>query len=289
MSKSRPRLIYAARVQRSKRIRFFLRSLLAAVTSIGAYFALSEAKRRNLDIAPILLDIGHLVAIILSGWFIIRSVYNFIMAIIRPTEEIRLYNKGLSWKVGKTLYNYKWSKITAVKEGARGIYIFNRPVFEWGAHRFRTVDGREFKFRGHHGDPRRMMRFARPYTSHYTGIQMGRALREEKPIKLHKSLTLYPGGVEVKKKEIHWVDLNVQVQNAKIVVYQRDAGNKFKKIKSFALHALENAGGFVELSRGMIKQQRSLESQRRSYAPRRTQEMRRQVDDVLNTAPRPKP
>src|SRR5690606_15719455 len=88
----KPRLIYGASVRRKRYFVRFLRALFLTVVVAGAYIALDEASRRALA-DPLLLNIGQLVAVVLAGMLAVRALYNLVMALVRRSETVRIYDK----------------------------------------------------------------------------------------------------------------------------------------------------------------------------------------------------
>lgn len=233
-------------------MRGFLLMLLAGLAAAGAGLALHEAAARGL-VEGIALDVGMLVAIVLAGWFAIRAVVNLVRALSRRSESIAIFNKGFLWQIGKTQHRYKWGQLVTFREGARGIYLFGRPLLRWGAHRLRMADDRIFKFGARHGDPREFAYIVRPYAAHVTSISMGRRLRADRPIRLHPALTVYPRGIEAGATEIHWADLNVKVKRGRLMIQKR-AGGEFRTVRSYPIAQVDNVGGLLELLKSLLPQ-----------------------------------
>jgi hypothetical protein len=252
------RLIYSSEVKRSRYFRRFMWLLLGTLAIIGAYVALREAALRSLS-DSLLLDIGKAVAIILGGFFAIRGLYNLVLTFIRKSETLRFYNKGFVWSQGNRDYKYKWTELARFREGARGLYVFGRPILQWGAHRLTMDDERVFKFTSVHGDPRTFARIIRPYAAYVMSVKISQTLRQDRPVRLHSRLTVYPGGVEAGKTEIHWSELDATVKNGRLLVRRRERGG-FKTIRRYSIHSVDNVGGFLEIVKST---QRQYESQKK--------------------------
>lgn len=253
MSEQQPtRLIYRNSVKRGHYFRIFARSVLGFVATVGAYFALQEAAKRAL-VEPLVINIGLLTSIILGGWFAVRALWHFIVGLLRRSETLTFYNKGFVWKIGKNEYKYKWPQLLIYREGARGIYLFGKPLIQWGAHKLTMNDERVFKFRAYHGDARQFARMIRRYAAVVTSKHIGRLLRADRPVKLHRRLVLYPGGVEANGREIHWADLKVEQKGRKLIVRYRDSKGKMRTAGRFPIHKVDNAGGFIELAEGTLQ------------------------------------
>jgi hypothetical protein len=117
-------------------------------------------------------------------------------------------------------------------------------------------DERLFKFTSVHGDPRLFARIVRPYAAYVTSVKLSRALRQDHPVLLHPRLTLYPGGVEAGKTEIHWSALDAVVKNGRLIVRRRDRG-EIKTIRRYPLHSVDNVGGFLEIVKSTQRQYQS--------------------------------
>ncbi len=249
---SRARLLYHVSVRRGAYVRGFLLMLLAGLAAAGAWLALREAAARAL-VDGIVLDVGMLIAIVLTGWFAIRAVVNLVRALFRRSESITIFNKGFLWQIGKTQYRYKWGQLVAFREGARGLYLFDRPLLRWGAHRLKMADDRVFQFGARHGDPREFAYIVRPYAAHVTSILMGRRLRADRPVRLHPALTIYPRGIEAGSTEIHWADLNVKVKRGRLTIQKR-AGGDFRTVRRYPIARVDNVGGLLELLKSLLPQ-----------------------------------
>jgi hypothetical protein len=269
MATAPSRIIYHTDMKRSRYFRRFIWLLLGTVTTIGAYAALREAAFRGIA-TPLALDIGKAAAILLGAFFTVRGLYNLILTFTRRSESLRFYNKGFVWTQGNKAYKYKWTELASFREGARGIYLLRRPILQRGAHRLVMDDERVFKFTSVHGDPRLFARTVRPYAAYVTSVKLSRALRQDRPVRLHPRLIIYPGGVEAGKTEIHWSSLDTIVKNDRLLVRRRKRG-EIKTIRGYALHSVDNVGGFLEIAKSMQRQYQPTRagSEPRSAPPRR--------------------
>jgi hypothetical protein len=120
-------------------------------------------------------------------------------------------------------------------------------------------DQRVFKFTSTHGDPREFAKAVRPFVADVIGTRMGRALRAEKPVRLHPKLTVWPGGLEIGKLKIPWTQADVKVSGGTLIVSQANKNGKFKPVHRYAIAQLDNVSGFVELAISTM----------RSYQPER--------------------
>jgi hypothetical protein len=256
MEAESPRIIYETEVKRSRYFRRFMWLLLGIAATVGAFVALHEATMRNIA-SPFALDIGKAAAILLGGFLAVRALYNLILSFTRRTETLRFYNKGFVWTQGSRAYKYKWTELDRFREGARGFYLFKRPILQWGAHQLEMDDERLFRFTGIHGNPRLFARIVRPYAAYVTSVKISRTLRQDRPVNLHPRLTLYPGGVEVGKTDIHWSVLSATVKNGRLLVQRLDLGG-IKTIRRYPLHKVDNVGGFLEIAKSSQRQYESM-------------------------------
>jgi hypothetical protein len=243
-----PRLLYKTQVQRSRYWRRLVTLLLGAFAASGAYWALTVAQRREVVTTPFLLDFGRLVAVILAGQLFVLSGLTLYRALTRRSVRIQVFDKGLTWRTPLRVAKIPWQNISRVREGATGIYIGSMPLLQWGAHRLTTRGGAVYRFSARHGDPRRFMKAARPYLAHVHGIRMGRALREEQPVKLHPRLTVYPGGVEVNGREIAWSRLDTYIDRGRLIIRQRRDNGRFRTVARFPVTRIDNLGGFMQVA-----------------------------------------
>ena len=239
-------VLFSAEIRRSRYLRRFIWLLLGTLTTAAAYVALVEASSRGLA-SLLLLDIGKAVAIVLGGLLAARGLYNLILTLVRRSESLQLYSKGFLWTRGGKTYKYRWTQLARFREGARGLYLFRRPLLTWGAHTLEMDDERVFRFGSIHGDTRLFARVVRPYAAYVTSVKMSRALRDDRPVRLHPRLTLYPGGVEAGKSEIRWSEVNATVKNGRLLVRRSNQDKPAKTIRRYGLHRVDNVGGFLEI------------------------------------------
>jgi hypothetical protein len=239
------RVLFSAEIRRSHYFRRFVWLLVGTLTTAGAYAALQAAASRAVA-HPLLLDVGKAAAILLGGLLAVRGLYNLILTFVRRSESLQVYSKGFLWTRGGKTYKYRWTQLARFREGARGIYLFRRPLLRWGTHRLEMDDERVFKFGGVHGNTRRFAHVVRPYAAYVTSVKMSRALRADRPVRLHPRLTLYPGGVEAGKTEIHWSEVNAAVKNGRLLL-RRSQEKRARTIRRYGLHRVDNVGGFLEI------------------------------------------
>lgn len=269
MSAPAPRVLFTAEVRRSRYFRRFMWMILATLTTTGAYLALNQAALQGLA-DPLLIDGGKAVAIVLGGLLAVRMLYNLILMLIRRSEALLLYNKGFLWTKGGKTYKYRWTNVRRIREGARGIYLFRRPLIQWGAHTLEMDDEQVFRFRARLGNPRLFAHVVRPYAAYVTSIKISRELRDDRPVRLHPQLTLYKGGVEAGNTQIHWAEVDATVKRGRVQVRRRDAKG-YKTIRRYALHRVDNVGGFLEVvnstHRQFLSGERQANARTRSTAP----------------------
>lgn len=243
-----PRLIYAAGVRRRRSFGLFVRMLVATLTVAAAYYALSEASQRGL-VSLSLLDVGKLAAIILGGWFAIRTIYHLIAVFVRRSETIRVYDKGFLWARGGESEKHLWEQVVRFREGARGRLIRR------GAHVLTMSDGSIYAFTARHGNPAAFARAVRPYAARVTAARIGKALREGTVVQLHPRLTVHPEGIRAKEKTIRWANLQMAVKGGRVIIRARTPEG-VKTIARLPLHQIDNAGGLIDLARSMYAQMR---------------------------------
>lgn len=245
MAAAPSRVLYSMEIRRSRYFRRFLLLLVAVLAVAGAYLALNEAALRGLA-DSLLLDVGKAVAIVLLVVLAVRGLYNLSQTFIRRSESLNVYNKGFIWTRDGKPYKYRWTDLARFREGARAVYLLNRPVVQWGAHELQMEDERLFKFRAYHGNTRRFARVVRPYAAYVTSVKISRLLRQDRPVRLHPRLTLYPGGVEAGKAQIHWSELDLLVRGGQLLVRRR-RGKGIKTVRRYSIASVDNVGGFIDL------------------------------------------
>jgi hypothetical protein len=248
----KPKLLLQYSVQRRPFFRRAAWSLLAAVTMVGAAGALELAVERG-TIDATLHTIGTILTLAAAALFGLRALVNFITGLRRRTETIRIFDQGFTWTRGDENLKYGWGYLKTYREGGRGLYLGKRPLLQWGAQRLTMRDGRVFRITGAYGDLRRYAAAIRPYAARVTGTQMGRILREEHPVKLHRQLTVWPGGVEAGKKEIPWSEVEAKLRGSQLSILQRAKSGKFKTVRRYDTHTVDNVGGFMEVAEATIR------------------------------------
>lgn len=269
------RLIYTVTVRRGRYIRLFLRALLGSLAAVAAYLALNEVVARGL-IDPVanaaLLDLGRTVAIVVAAWLGARALYHLVLALVRRTETISVYHQGVAWGTKRRSQKQGWSQVTTFRESARALRVFGQPLLQWGAHVLTFEDESELRFRPYHGDPRQFARVVRPYAARITSTKMGQQLREERPVRLHRRLTIYPGGIEAGTKEIHWDDLHLRVERHRLIVRQRDAERQargktpWKVVARYSIDRVDNVAGLLELWKGVQQVRQAAQQRARQQA-----------------------
>jgi hypothetical protein len=249
-----PKLRYQAEVNRRKFWRRLPMLLLGVGGAAGAYWALSySARRGDVTVDGWLLDIGRLVAAVLAGYLAVLAGLCLYRALTRRNERIKVFDKGFTWRRMGRVYKYSWSQIDVLREGAGGIYLRRRPLLTWGKHRLMMDDNKVFTFKPTHGDPRRFIAAVRRPVADVTGQRMASTLREESPVVLTKGLTVFPGGIEARRKEIPWSRVNVVVKGGTLRVQQKRADGRFKTVARYRVSSIDNLGGFMELAYTTIR------------------------------------
>jgi hypothetical protein len=248
-----PKLLFQAEMRRRPHWRRLPILLLGVGGAAGAYWALAYAGRRGIAVDGLLLNVGKMLAVILAGYLTVLAGLALYRGLSRRHERIKIFDKGFSWRKRGRVYKHRWSEVNALREGAGGIYLGKRPLLTWGAHRLHMDSGSHFTFTAAHGDPRRFIAAVRRPVAHLTGTRMARTLREEEPVVLCKGLTVYPGGVEARKREIPWSKLNVRIRNGRLLIQQLAAKGKFKTVARYPVSRIDNLGGFMELAHTTIR------------------------------------
>lgn len=251
----KPKLLFEITVDRRPYWRRFRMALILIVFSVAALAALTVAGQREL-IDGNTRDIGWLAAVGIIILSIIRGIAGFVRWRNRRNETIRFFNRGFTWESNGKKHQYSWEKLQTIREGGRGIYLGKRPVAQWGALILTMSNKQVFKLIPRHGDLRQFAKVIRPYAAEVTGIRMGRRLREEKPVRVHPQLIVWPGGLQVGKEELPWQVLNVSVQGNRLIIRAKDKG-KVRKVRTFDTRKIDNLGGFVELATTTIRTHRS--------------------------------
>ncbi len=249
-----PKLLLKIDVEQGRygrRLRFSLYILVAAAL---AWVALDQGRARELVDGPT-LDIGRLVAGVLILVMSIRVIVNYFRWRSHPNETIKFFNKGFSWTRKGQEHRYSWGKVQTFREGGRTRYLFGRPLLQWGSHKLTMNDKQVFRLKPAHGDLQKIARAIRPVVAEATGMHIGRRLREEKPVKLHRRLTIWPGGLQIGREELPWKVLNVGVKNQQLIVKAKVKG-KVRTVGRFSIHAVDNLGGFMEIATSTIRNHR---------------------------------
>jgi hypothetical protein len=248
----KPKLLYQVEIKRSSFLRRFLWSFLGAVAAVGALVALDEAAGRGV-VDYTVLQIGGAISIVVLILFGLRTLINLWRFLRRRTETLRIFDKGFVWTTPIAERKYSWSELYTYREGGRGLYIGKRSILQWGAHRLQMQDRQVFRITGAYGDFRKLGALIRRYAAHVTGIQMAKRLRDEQPMSLHSRLTLWPGGVQVGRREIPWSQVEVKLKNNRLSILERGANGKFKTVRAYNARQVDNVGGFMELATATIR------------------------------------
>lgn len=248
------KLLYEVTIERRSYRRRFVRLLIILLATGLAWVALGLAEGRGL-VDEWVLWVGQLAAGVIMLLVSIRMLINLIRMLARPTERLRIFNKGFTLERGSVKAQYGWAALNTFRESGHGIYLGNRPIIQWGAHTLLMNDKRLFKLVPRYGDFRQIARVIRPYAAEVTGANMARRLRQEKPVRIHPRLIVWPGGLQIGKNEYPWGALNVAVNGSRLVVRARQKG-KIRTVGRFSTHTIDNLGGFMELATATIKNHR---------------------------------
>jgi hypothetical protein len=248
----KPKLLFEYSVQRGKFFRRLAWSVLGAVAALGGAGAVYTAQERRVADSN-LLTAGLVVALLLFAYFLLRALVNLWLFLRRRTESLRFFNQGFVWTRGGNQHKYGWSSLRKYREGGYGVYLGKRPLVQLGGHRLTMRDGRVFKLIGAYGDLRRMAAAVRRPAAQVTGVYMGQTLRQERPVKLHRRLTVWPGGIEIGRTEIPWSDVDVKLRGQTLVVFRRNKAGKFKPYRRYSTRSMDNVGGFMEVATATIR------------------------------------
>ncbi len=251
----KPKLLFEINISRRPYLRRFFFLLVIAGVAAAAWFALNMAAEQ-VDVDRRLLWVGQLAAVVILLLASVRAVVNLVRWRSRPNETIRFFNKGFTWETNGARQQYRWERLRIFREGGRGIYLGKWPLIQWGAHTLTMDDHQVFRLRPRHGDFRQMKRALRPYAAEVTGIRMGRRLRQEKPVRLHPRLIVWPGGLQIGKQELPWRVLSVSLKRGRLVI-RADENQKTRTVGRFGAHSVDNLGGFIDLATATIRNHRA--------------------------------
>lgn len=253
MTDNKQQLLYKHEIKRVRYGRAFVRQVLGGAAAAGAYWALQEASNRQLADAR-LLDVGKLVAILLTGLLAIRAGMFLFYFLTRRNESLKFYTRGFVWSRGDHTFKYPYQELVRYREAWHGVYLRERPLLQWGENTLEMRDGKVFKVKPRHGNMKKFARLFRPYAAYVTGIRMGQALRKGDTVKLHRKLTVYSGGVDIGKEEIHWADMAVLRRGGRIILQAYDEKRRrYRTVKKLPVSKMVNAGGFYDLAQGTIR------------------------------------
>jgi hypothetical protein len=249
-----PKRLFEVTIERRPYLRRLLRALIILLATSLAWVALNLASER-VEVDVLALEIGKLAAVIIMLLAGIRAVVNLVRWRNRPDETLSFFDRGFIWERNGEKYQYRWEKLRTFREGGHAIYRGKRPVIQWGHHTLEMTDGRVFRLVPRHGELRQLARAIRPYAAEVTGIRMGRRLRQEKPVRVHPRLVVWPGGLQIGKEELPWSVLNVTVRGSRLIVQAKQNG-KVRTVGRFATNRVDNLGGFMELATATIRNHR---------------------------------
>lgn len=224
------------------RVPYFRRawlSLLGVIVAIFAIWGLYEAA--NLEKLPSGLWAPLTIVVALGGLlFLIRALVNIVRWFRTQNETLKLFNKGIVRTRGKETVNFGWGAIHTYREGSKWL-------------RLTMKNGHVLMIDERYGELDRWKSYIRRYAAQVTGVYIARAIREDRPVVLHPKLTVWPGGVEVDKKEIPWAEVEARLVGKKLVIYQRAKSGNFQKVRQYNMHTVDNVGGFLEVAHSTMK------------------------------------
>lgn len=271
---AKARLLYKSEVWRSRYWRRLPTLLIGLAAAVLAFIALNEANKRAL-VDPLILGVGLLTALLLGILLFILAGLCLFRALTRRSERVKVYTPGILWRRGGRVVRYSWDQVVTFREGARGIYLGRQPLMQWGAHRLTMRDGRVLKLTQAHGDVRRFARIVRPRVANITGARMARTLRDEKPVRLHPRLTLYPGGIEVRGKPIPWSQVRLRLSGGSLRIARQAPNDRVRTVARFNVSQIDNLGGMMELAEFTIRHHDPAYKQQAQERARATQELLR--------------
>ncbi len=259
--KDKPILVWEATVERSLYLQRLRWAIVAMLASGGVYWILStdlvnEAVMAFPIVFPGLQTLkavtligGRVVAMAVLMFSSARAILNFVLALRRPTENVRFFDEGFSWERKNNAVKYRWNAVKTVMENPRGWYWRGKPRVQWGGITIRMRDGSVFKVTGAHGDLREFMDKVRPHYGAEIGVRMGQRLREQKGFKVHPQLAVMPQGLVLgEDKRISWKRLYMMVSGRELVLGRYDDADNVKVVQRIPTHTVENLAGFLELA-----------------------------------------
>jgi len=234
-----PKLLMEATLSRRPFFRRALLSLLVFIAALIGIWGLNEVN--NLGKLPdgSWLPLTVVVAII-GVVFFIRGVANFVRWLRTKNETLKLFNQGIVRTRGNDTLKYGWGQLHTYREGSKAL-------------RLTMQDGKVVNIDSRYGNLADWAKYIRQYAARVTGVYIARAIREERPVVLHPKLTIWPGGVEVDKKEIPWSNVDVRLIGKQLVVFQRAKSGNFQKVKAYNVYTVDNVGGFLEVAHSTMK------------------------------------
>ena len=234
-----PKLLMEVTLTRRPFFRRAWLSVIGLITTLMGIWLLNEADTQGKLPDGSWLPLTIAVAV-LGLVFLIRALVNFVHWMRTKNETLKLFNQGVVRTVGKNTTKYGWGSLHTYREGSRAL-------------RLTMQDGRVLNIDRRYGDLSPWAAYIRQYAARVTGVYIARAIREERPVVLHPKLTIWPGGVEVDKKEIPWSKVDVRLMGKQLVVFQRAESGNFQKVKAYNMHTVDNVGGFLEVAHSTMK------------------------------------
>ncbi len=248
----KPKLLYEITIKRKPYFRRFTLALVVALMALLALIALNLIRDQNGADEGVLL-VGIVVAALAAVIFAVRALFSLIRWMRYRNETLRLFNQGILWTRSGKDSKYGWSSLKTYREGGHGIYLRGKPLLQWGAHKITMQDGRVLKIDSRYGDMQKLNQILSRAAAHVTGMEMGKALREEQPVKLHSRLTIWPGGIEIGKTEIPWSELDVKLKGTRLTIYRKNKSGKFAKVRQFDTRSVDNVAGFMDIATSTIR------------------------------------
>ncbi len=248
----KPKLLFSAAVERRPYFRRFMWLLLGAIAALAATIALGIAADRSV-ISGDMSMLGQVVGILATVVLAARALFHLLRWLSLRTERLQFFDKGFIWERKGQKHKYSYAQVKTFREGVRSFYIFDKPIYQRGAHTLVMRDGKTFRISARHGDTRRFARAVRRYIAEIHGQRMAQALREGKRVRIHNQLAIDSDGIIIGKKRIPWREADVRLKNNKLLIARLDKKGHFRPVKRFDTRKLDNWGGFIEVAMSVIR------------------------------------
>lgn len=250
------RAIFSFEWRRRRALRRAWLNVFVAGLLFGLFVALGYWPALQVPDAAPWLRLAQTVAVVVAAMFTVRAVFNLGRAMLRRTQVAHFSREGFAWQVDETVHRYRWEKLARYRTGARTWRIFGIPVRRFGSHRLTMNDKRTFTL--HHGitSPKKFDTAVGPVISEALGVKMADTLRSGQAVRLHPGLMVSKAGVIVfkgrKKIGIKWAQADVKVAGGQLVIGTAGKNGRFKTVRRYPAHRVDNLGGFLDLAEVML-------------------------------------